>query len=57
MNLIAKKVAQVKARWAIDRQLTEYERRIREARSKHRAVKPIEAERQAYMHGLLGGGR
>ena len=42
---------------AFDARLAEFDRRIAEARAKHRAIRHIEAERREFVHGCLRGVR
>ena len=42
--------------WRFSRMMKSYDRRIAEARSKHRAVKPIMEDKAAFLHSALRGG-
>ncbi len=42
---------------AFEARLADFDRRIAEARAKHRAVRHIEAERREFVHGCLRGVR
>jgi hypothetical protein len=42
---------------AFDAKLAEFDRRIAEARAKHRSIRHIEAERREFVHGCLRGSR
>lgn len=46
-----------KAKRAYFAKLAEFEERIAEARAKHQAVRQIEAERRAFVHGCLRGAK
>lgn len=57
MNPFQSTIARIRAKWAWERAQTEFDRRLYEARRAHKPTRHIEAERRAYVHAALRGGK
>ena len=53
LNPFAATIRRIRAKWAFQRAMTEFDRRIAEARRQHKPTRHIEAERRAFTHAAL----
>jgi hypothetical protein len=53
LNPFAAAIRRIRAKWAFERAMTEFDRRIAEARRAHKPTRHIEAERRAFTHAAL----
>ena len=53
LNPFAATIRRIRAKWAFQRAMTEFDQRIAEARRQHKPTRHIEAERRAFTHAAL----
>ena len=56
-NPFVRTLNRIRGKWAFERAMTDFDRRVCEARRQHKPTRHIEAERREFVHGCLRGSR